>query len=506
MKNSFQLFQLIKSLSMSEKRYFKLSCSVQKGMKNYLKLFDTMEAMTHYDEHLLKKKIKDNNWIKRLDLQKIYLYRILLKSLRDFHSSMSVDIQLRNFLNEIEILYKKGLFKQCEKTISKVKHLAEKYEKHLTLLELSGLEIKLIHAQSYHEKTEKRRDDIFNNMFAVNEKWKNEREYLLLQSRLFMVSSRMGQIRDDGQKMEYNNIMNHPLLKSEDRALSYKAKYNFYLCFTSYYLKLYDFVNAHFYGKKLVALMESHPNQVEDNPQMYIVAIQRIVLCQLDLKKYKDASESIKKLKEITTKSETVKSQLFYLSNNIELKMHIETGEFKKGVTLITQIKNTLNDPKIKMTNWELPLYYTIARVYFGVADYVSTNAYLNKILNVDATNFRNDLQCFARILSLIVHIELGKESLLEYTVRSTYRFLFKRKGLYKFESIILDFIRKKLPKTISSKDMINAFKELKVQLEKISKDPFEREALDYFDFISWLESKIENRSFAEIVKEKVES
>ncbi len=41
------------------------------------------------------------------------------------------------------------------------------------------------------------------------------------------------------------------------------------------------------------------------------------------------------------------------------------------------------------------------------------------------------------------------------------------------------------------------------VQFKKLKTDPYEKGAFEYFDFISWLESKIENRPFAEIIKEK---
>ena len=105
----------------------------------------------------------------------------------------------------------------------------------------------------------------------------------------------------------------------------------------------------------------------------------------------------------------------------------------------------------------------------------------------------------------MILHFELGNTDILEYLVKSTYRFLYKRKHLYKFETSILNFIRKKLPKTNSEKELITIFKDLKTELGKITKDPFEKKALDYFDFISWLESKIEKRPFADIVKEKAQ-
>ena len=54
MKPSTELFQLIKSLSKSEKRYFKLTSSLQSGDKNYMKLFDAIELQDSYDEQEIK--------------------------------------------------------------------------------------------------------------------------------------------------------------------------------------------------------------------------------------------------------------------------------------------------------------------------------------------------------------------------------------------------------------------------------------------------------------------
>ena len=145
--------------------------------------------------------------------------------------------------------------------------------------------------------------------------------------------------------------------------------------------------------------------------------------------------------------------------------------------------------------------------VYFGLGDYAKANYYLNQFLNKQEIDFRSDIQSFARIMRIIIHFELGNQDLLEYTIRSTYRILYKRKRLYKIESLILHFIRKKMSKINTPQNLIAAFKELKHEFEKISKDPFEKETLvAYFDFISWLRSKIENRPYAEIIRENAKS
>ena len=149
----------------------------------------------------------------------------------------------------------------------------------------------------------------------------------------------------------------------------------------------------------------------------------------------------------------------------------------------------------------ELLLTHHMAIVYFGAGNYAKANTCTNMILN-GPVNLRDDIYCFTKIMHLIVHYELGSEELLPYLIRSTYRLFYKRNRLYKFETVLLNSI-KMLNKVSTNVQLIALFKKLKTELLFITKDPYEKRALNYFDIISWLESKIENRSYADIVKEK---
>ncbi len=52
------LFELIHSLTKSEKRQFKLMSLLHSGDKSYLKLFDEIEKQKKYDEEKIKENIK----------------------------------------------------------------------------------------------------------------------------------------------------------------------------------------------------------------------------------------------------------------------------------------------------------------------------------------------------------------------------------------------------------------------------------------------------------------
>ena len=48
-----------------------------------------------------------------------------------------------------------------------------------------------------------------------------------------------------------------------------------------------------------------------------------------------------------------------------------------------------------------------------------------------------------------------------------------------------------------------NEFVKLHEKLKRYEDDPYERRSFLYLDFLSWLESKIQNKPVAEIIQEK---
>ncbi|MFM7726445.1 MAG: hypothetical protein ACKO7B_07070, partial [Flavobacteriales bacterium] len=136
MKPSSELFELIKTLTKSEKRFFKLQSSLQSGDKNYVRLFDVIDGMDAYDEDVVKKTFKGEKFINHLPSEKNHLYKLILKSLRGYYSETSVASGLKQDIKNIEILYNKGLFGECIKFIERAKKIATRYEKFYYLFEL----------------------------------------------------------------------------------------------------------------------------------------------------------------------------------------------------------------------------------------------------------------------------------------------------------------------------------------------------------------------------------
>ena len=148
-------------------------------------------------------------------------------------------------------------------------------------------------------------------------------------------------------------------------------------------------------------------------------------------------------------------------------------------------------------------LFLNLAKIYICTGEFEKALHWNNAILNEVPENKRDDFNVLAWIFNLIIHLELGNIDLMLSLVKSTHKFLEKRKRLYKVENIILEFLKEKVLEVTNRKELIELFKKLKSDFEAIVKDPYEAKAFEYFDFILWLQSKIENTTVAELLKRK---
>ena len=112
----------------------------------------------------------------------------------------------------------------------------------------------------------------------------------------------------------------------------------------------------------------------------------------------------------------------------------------------------------------------------------------------------RQDLYSYARLINLIVHFELGNLDLIEYLIKSTQRFLNKKNRDFELETVIISFI-KKLSKVSEKEKQHEIFIQLRDKLEELFKDQDNRILFNYFDFLSWVDAKIENISFSKAVQ-----
>ncbi len=505
-KASDYLFRLIHSLSQSEQRYFKLFARrhVSRRENKYVRIFDIVAGQKQYDEEPLRKFFPGRNASAGLFAAKDYLFKMILRSLEVHHARNTVHSTLKNQLTHIEVLYRKGLYKICARILSQAKEEAYRFEDFYAVMQLLGWERTLMITTADLPSLEENEARIFSEELSIIKKTENINAYQHLHSQVIIISFKEGHVRKEKEIKKLRSIMDHPLLSDERQALSYSAKLSYYRIYASYFYTIADRDKYYRYLKKQMILMESHPHQIKEQQGNYLRLLNNFIPACIMTAHYREAEAGLQKFKNITGADKEVKAYIFINTHSNELDLSFSRGEYKKALSIIPAIEKGLQQFNNHSSRERLLiLYFDIFYVYFALEDYSRALKWINRILNERHIGLREDLYANARMMNLVVHFELGNTDLLEYIVRSTYRYLYKRDRLYRFETALLNFIRRKLPGILNRDELIKAFKILKEELQEIIKDSSEQKALEYFDFISWLESKVEGKPFAEIVRRK---
>ena len=478
------IFHLITSLSKSEKRYFKTSISEKSVNKNYVKLFNIIDKQTEYDENEIRKVFKDEKFVKQLHVTKIYLTELILKNLRSYHSDKSINSKLINILNDIEILFDKELYDLAYYRIKKAEKLAFDYERLPYLLEILSWKRKLYKTKGEFIKREEK--DLLNMESSTVKKLDVLNNYWNLISKVY-----------DYQAND-KRFKNSLLLKNEKTATTLQAKVLYY-----HILYTTNLVNSNSKAvidsiTKLIKLLEKHPDRITDDPGAYATALSNKISYLLFIKDRDEIPQLIKKVRDIPSAYKLNSKSKFAVRLwvrlfNIELEMYRDNKEIARGIVLIMEIQEFIEQHKKAVPDEYLLLfYYQFSYIFFLNRDYSTSLVWLNEIMNKNFGRIHEEVQSYARILGLIIHFELNNIIVLRYAVTSCRRFLKKKKNLQEFESLLLRFFSRL--SLVREEEYPQLFNNFYSNLFDGEENKVSENVLDYIDIKSWLESNINRK------------
>lgn len=505
MKPSTELFDLIKTLSKSEKRFFKLSSTLQSGEKNYLRLFDAIDKQDTYDENEIKEMFKGEKFIKHLPSEKNHLYKLILKSLRGFHADSSISSILKQEIKNVEILYKKALYKECKKVLNRAKKIAADHEKFYYWFELISWEKQLIEEEYEQGLFTHDLDQLIEEELMVIEKLRNLAEYQMIYSRINYIFRSGAFNKNDDERKEVEKIANHHLIKGKNTALSIRATSICYYIQGLCAITNKDYENALLKFGLTKKRLDDNPTIKEDLPIRYVRTMKNMIFANISLGNLDAAQELIDETKNLAGKKGydtlDVQVKIFTFTANTQLMVLDRQGRFKECLPTIDEMIKSLDTMGNQLSKEQRVLFYfNIMYVYFGLERYKDALKWVNKILNDNENTLRQDIYNFSRIFNLVIHYQLGNFDLLEYIIKSTDRQLKKIAKDYKSEELFIRFL-KKVIKLDSRQKRIELFKEVRVEFEAIMNNPNEMIVLEYFNVLAWVEAEIEGISYSEAVR-----
>ncbi|HLK27358.1 MAG TPA: hypothetical protein VKT28_02170 [Puia sp.] len=469
-----------------------------------IQLFDALDGMDLYDEMQLLKK---NKKIAKQQLSNIkaHLYREILSSLRLIKNDDNIDIQLHEQLDFARILYNKGLYLQSLKTLDKIKETALENNQLTFLLQVLFFE-KKIEALHITRSMQDRAEQLTAEVDTTNKRLQLIGNLSNLSLQLYSWYIKHGHARNKADEDAVQKFFEDRVPANTEHCSGFYERLYLYQSYCWYAFIRQDFLLYYRYAQKWVDVFHKEKFMIEIETAHYIKGMHNLLGAHFDLQNYKKFLETLDEFEkfsqsEIVLQNDNNLIQTFIYLNISRINKHFIEGTFTEGKQIVPEILQKLDEYYLFIDRHRvLVFYYKFASLYFGSADYETAIDYLNQIINWKVS-LRTDLQCYSRLLHLIAHYELENYQLLEYLIKSVYRFMAKMENLGVVEEEIFNFLRRSFH--LSPKELKPEFERLLDKLKALEKNPFATRAFSYLDIISWLESKIKGVPVQDVIREK---
>lgn len=498
---SKKLYRLIKSLTGSEKRYFKIFIkNFGERDSKYGLLFDAIDQSNGFDDTALQQMVYGENIVesKKYSELKSYLYSLIIKSLQFYDEKSSVDYKLKGMLLNVRTLYKRGHYQECLILIEKIKKIAKDMEDFSVLVEALRWEKTVAHSKTDISFLDRELPRIEREQKRYLEQLQNIEEYRNLALKI-LVQLRKDASRRKEQRENIKAIMRHPLLQEKSLASSVKSKVLYYRIYSIYYFSIADYNLFYEYSKKLIDFFDTQPKLLREDKSEYISAFSNYLQSCGWLKKYDELDKGLKKFKVLKPNTFEDEQKIYrqYFLN--QLSFCIVKGDFTKGVEEMEQhfiIAQKFDQNLFRNNTFYFQFFYN----YFGIGDYENALKYLNEWLVGVRKNEREDLQSLARILDLIIHYEMGSMDLVRTLTRRLLRKLKSSKHSTQYEKEIVGLFRYLTEKPRSKRERKLAFEQARTTLNELKKRRDEAPIMELFNISDWLTGKITNKTFGKVV------
>ena len=509
MHNHFSdtLFQLVHSLEKAEKRHFKLYIkrSSSKEDLKIIRLFDALDKLTDYDEKLLLKTLSD---ITRPQLSnlKTHLYKQLLASLRLLKTNENIDLKLSEHLDNARLLYNKGLKIQSLHILEKAKELAKANQKMNFLVQVISLEKKIetLHiTRSTLEKTQLIAEEALDISGHIDRVTRLSNLALLL----YRWYVKNGHARNVEDEKDIREFFKNSLPGDADAIHGFYEKLYLYQSYCWYGFIRQDFFMYYRYSQKWIDLFAEDSIMIAVETGHYIKGMHNLLNAHFDLRNFKKFKTTLQQFEEfsktaVANQHDNFRTHTSIYINSAKINQFLMQGDFREGLTIIPAIENKLKEYSLFVDSHRIVVFnYKFASLYFGAGEYNTAIDYLHKIINDNQHGLRNDLQCYARLMHLLCHYEIGNEEILDSLIKSVYRFMAKMKNLTIVEEAIFSFLRHSFK--VKTKLLKPELEDFLKKIKHLEKNRFETRSFAYLDVISWAESKVYERPMEEIIHAK---
>lgn len=497
-----QLWRLINALNKAEKRNFKIYATRAGAtdQSKFIELFRVIEKQDVPDDQAILKRMKVTS--SQLSNLKRHLFQELLTSLRMIHISKEIDIELREQLDFVRILYGKGLFLDALRVLERAKTKAIAHNQDLLQLEIIEFQ-KLIEARhiTLSRQVDNKMDLLLNESAERSYSFLNTSELFNLNIQIhgrYIESGHSRTEQDIADNEDYWNNIQTRRVDRETVSSTFHQKINRFqaaMWYNYIQLQLSDALEA---ALNAITLFQLSQQMIFKDPDLYMRCMYYVTaLAFLSeekplLNRYVDRLLGFLDDEKIllNTNSRRIGRTYYYLAQYNRLLLAKDyQGAYRHSAYVNS--KYASDDFRPNNHRWGLFLYKRAAACFL-VREYDEGLDYLNEIINMKAGLLREDLLINTRLLHAMCNFELTNFSLVDYHLTSLSRLLRRSRETAEVHRAAVSGIRRIL--NLPARERNSIYPTLLASIEELSRQPFERKALAYLDLRIWLRRKVEDR------------
>lgn len=478
-------------MSMSEKRYFNIYASRHTiGEKNNSTiLFEALDKFGVEDEAVKSFIETQGVSVKNIASDKNFLYSLILRSLSEFHIGRNASLKVKETLHQAEILYQKELYEACLELLAKAKEQAHKYELYPLIVEASIWETRC------HIK--------LSNYAPLKDLLADSTEALALVDNLYAFMNLYYKMLDLNAQFRKGILvstssleeeMKHPFLSDESIALTTRAKIYFWHTHVIFHRSNKDKYSELSSLERLLQLMESDEDYLQEYPYEYAEVLQRILVLN-HLSSDDQFNKLLQHYGSLPTRLLGIKSnsrlenQTAVMIDLHELLRWIELNDTKNLSAKLALVEPQSKDHlKVLTESGRIFYSYVLALSFFRVNKYLKAANLSKNITHKFSDKISPSYYYTNFILLCMTFTALNDWKEVRNTAELGIKYL---KKIQNQSSIILQILNKfreeaDQAKNTSKQKMKVVFLPLMEEIEKN-----EEEELPFLPFLSWIKEPI---------------
>ena len=407
--------------------------------------------------------------------------------------------EINELLVQIDIFSKKSAFDVVRKLISKATQLAEENEFFAEHIELLDHTIQLHQSRAIVDK-----ENIAYIVTKIQQLWhqkQNQISYRLLLFEQMELLNQNFNVRTPEGKEKFDQILENPLMQSEENALSTKAKTNFWIIKGQHYSISNQFELAAQAFEQLTHLLEHAPAIKKQRNLVYLSTCAQLATYGYILQQPELMQRAIQAIQhsEKHNAIEHIAAGTFIVNSNLA---YYDLIKDKAGLKNTIHEAHALLQQHAKEMKPDVRLTLLLACVS-GYAEYGEYNQLLSMVREFDEhihANIRVDIRVMMYFYELIAQIETGNEQMVNDTIQNFNRYMLRNEHKGEFEQIMVRFL-----KIISSfsHNIKAELTQLRAQLVELpQKSILNQNRVLYQILLNMIDSRLAGKRFHEFVDE----